>query len=147
MAEKLPPPVPKFDRRLIGHWKSDARRTLAEWRWGEKPTPKRRQVVRWIFGKLVLTYKRNEVVSELKGDRWSRRYKVLGADETSVAILVFGRMKGGQFMDHFLLDEFLKPKIYHIHFIERGYWISLGCNREFFRRLSRSATAKARSRK
>jgi len=66
---------------------------------------------------------------------------VLAADETSVAVLEFGdlKVKNARNYDRLCLEsvkEFSpKRKIHHINFEGEHYWISLGKNREFFRRI------------
>ena len=104
-----------------------------------------------LFGKLVLIYSRDWVVSKLNGFETKRRYVVLATDEVSVAILIYGQMnirnRKAYSPDALkLVDEFgSPPTIYHIHFDKRGYWISLGMNREFFRRIdgAKSTTRRA----
>jgi len=59
-------------------------------------------------------------------EEWEQscQYSVLGADEDSVAIVLYGKSQ--------------VPKIQHIHFDKSHYWICLGNsgNREFFRKVS-----------
>jgi hypothetical protein len=108
------------DKRLLGIWRSDRRRTLKEWVFKTRATPKRRKVVRSMFGFLTLRFTRHRVYSEFKGYREVHGYKILGSDSSSVAITYWNSLLG-------------EWTIQHIHF-ERGcYWITLGRNREFFR--------------
>jgi hypothetical protein len=142
-----PPRFQKFDKRLLGTWKSDKRRTFKDWVWKKKLAPARRKFFESLFGKLRVTYTRGRVISSLRHRGWeqSQRYIVVAHDETSVAIVKYGPL---QIKDRRKYDaENLKlaeemfgvhPKITHIHFDKQHYWISLGNgrNREFFRKIS-----------
>ena len=75
-----------------------------------------------MFGYLTLRFTRGRMYSEFKGHREVQKYKVLASDADSVAILY--------------QDLLLKrSSIQHIHFEGRHYWIALGWNREFFRKV------------
>ena len=140
-----PPRFPKTDRRLVGTWKSDAARTLAEWKWGKKPSLKAQRSLEALFGKLEISYSRHKVVSVLPDRRWkqSRRYKVLGVDEKSVAIVQYGKLeiegheKYWQEGLRMIEKMHSKPVISHIHIQGDYFWILIGDgkNREFFRRV------------
>jgi hypothetical protein len=146
MARIVQPKFPKFDKRLLGVWKSDKKRTFQEWRW-VKPLPlKKKKRFKSIFGKLEVTYARAKVISTLRHRKWeqARRYVILGIDDESVAILQFGeieiknRRKYDSANLKFVKELFgSKPKIQHIHFDKKHYWISLGNgrNRECFRKI------------
>ena len=113
----------KIDRRLLGAWRSDKKLTLAEWVFPKTASPKGRQVMRSLFGKLTMRYTATHVFTELDGDRTSCRYKILAIDEESVAIL--------------RLIEDGRSEIQHVHFADRNvHWVSSGRNREFFRRVA-----------
>jgi len=139
-----PPKIPKTDKRLIGTWKSDAKRTLREWLWKKEPSEDRVRFVKFIFGKSEITYSRNTVTLNYTGE-WasSRHFAVLGVDKDSVAIIHYGQadIKNRQkYLPESLeiLDElYATPKILHIHFEKNYFWISLagGRNREFFRKM------------
>jgi hypothetical protein len=151
--ESAVPRFPKTDKRLLGTWKSDRRRTFAEWNWKKNTSPKRRARLQSLFGKLEVTYTRTKVFCHLpdrnpfKFDlrKWEtcQRYAVLGVDETTVAIVQFGEL---EIKDSakcwperlWLVKEFAsRPQIKVIHFEKKHYWISLGNgrNREFFKRI------------
>ena len=133
--------VARVDSRLLRRWKSDAKRTLSEWRWRKWLSSRRKKRFEAIFGKWVLTYTRTRVTSRLPDFEMSQRYSVLGADEASVAIVRFGerQIKNPRRYDPCLLQLAKecspKQRIEHIHFSGNHYWVSLGSNREFFRRL------------
>ena len=139
------PSFPKTEKRLLGTWKSDKRRTFAEWSWAKKLTPKKKEWFKSIFGKLEINYGRTKVISRLRHRRWeqSRRYVVLGSDENSVAIVNFGRLEIKNRRKYSplgleIVDELhSKPEIKHIHFDKKHFWVLIGNgkNRQFFRKL------------
>jgi hypothetical protein len=116
-------PARKTDARLLGTWRSDRRRTLQDWIWPPRTGEKVRKRLSAAFGHLILRYTRTRIYSDLKGFQDTETYEILGADSNSVAIVVRGP-----------LPE--QGTIYHIHFEgDRHYWISLGRQREWFRRV------------
>ncbi len=123
-------PPPKTDLRLLGHWKSDRRRTLADWKWAPRTNPKKKKFVASLFGHLKLRYTRRYVYSDYQGTKSRERYEVLGSDSHSVAISV----------RRSLMDE---PRIYHVTFEDNGYWIPLGRGREWFRRPRKTKRAQS----
>jgi len=119
----MPSQTRKTHRRLLGTWRSDRRRTLKDWVWPPRTSAKARK--RWaaIFGHLLLRYTRTRVYSDYQGTESTQEYAILGSDADSVAIKTYDS----------LLEE---DRIYHIHFEgERHYWITLGRQREWFRRV------------
>jgi hypothetical protein len=113
-----PPRV--VDPRLLGTWRSDAALTLPEWVFAEGTTDAQQSRIRSLFGKFTMRYTAARVFTEFEGDRTVCSYRVVATDPDSVAIL--RRTEG-------------KNEIQHIHFIESSvYWVSVGRNREFFRR-------------
>jgi hypothetical protein len=139
------PIVPKTDVRLLGTWKSDAKRTFQEWTWRKTLPPEKKKRIKSLFGKLEVTYNRTKVISKLRHRNWtsSRSYTVLGVDETSVAIITFGelevkkRKKDNPYGLELLKNLYSKPQIQQIYFDQKHYWISIGNgkNREFFRKI------------
>jgi len=109
-------PVP-VDRRLLGSWRSDRRKTMAEFAWPRSMKADRRKWFAGLFGHLKLRYTPRYVYSDLKGFCERDRYEVVAMDADSVAI-VYG---AGQ--------------ILHIHFEDDWYWISCGRQREWFKRV------------
>ena len=95
---------------------------------------------------MEVTYTRSKVIHDLAHRQWeqARRYSVVAADETSVAIVQFGKIeiKNRRKYDaeNLRMVEALfppKPKISHIHFGKKHFWISIGTgkNREFFKKI------------
>ena len=107
----------RTDARLLGTWRSDRERTVAELSARPDFPDASKAKLASMFGKLELRYTRRYCYSKL--DEFERRspYRVLGSDAESVAILADGA-------------------IHHIHFDGDSYWMTLGSSnvREFFRR-------------
>lgn len=115
---------PRTDRRLLGTWCSDRKATVAEWRFQKRLTPEKRRRFPDIFGHLRITYSPTRVWVIFHEDQAVGSYELLATDPESVAIRhgVFG------------LDE--TPRIQHLHFEGlECYWIALGSNREWFKRV------------
>jgi hypothetical protein len=107
----------KTDRRLIGIWRSDRRRTLKDWIWKPRTSVEQRKRVADIFGHLVIRFTRQKMHTNFKGEQSSASYEVIGVDADSVAIM--------------------HQSIQHIHFVGTGhYWITLGREREWFRKVA-----------
>ena len=115
------------DPRLIGTWRSDARRTSLEIAARRDITAAKKKKLRRFFGKLELRYTPTRCYSLLNGQVSVNRYIVVAKDPSSVALLVSNPVMG----DH----------IVHIHFEGSHYWIILGSGRmrEFFKRVAKPA--------
>src|SRR5208282_2104467 len=115
--------ITKTDRRLIGAWRSDRRRTLKDWIWCPRASAAHRKRVADIFGHLVIRFTRQRMHTEFKEQRSSQNYEVLGSDSESVAITHWNS----------LLE---RQSIQHIHFVGDDHcWIAIGRQREWFRRV------------
>jgi hypothetical protein len=145
-AKPEPPRFSKVDRRLLGTWKSDKRRTFAEWNWKRNTSPKKKANLKAFFGKLEITYTRTKIITVLphRKSEWARRYAVLGTDDESVAVVQFGEIdfKNRRKYDPEnlkMVDKMFgsKPRIQQINFDKKHFWFSLGNgrNREFFRKI------------
>ena len=126
---------PRTDRRLLGTWCSDREATVAEWRFRKRLSPEKRRRFLDIFGHLRITYSPTRVRVIFHKEEAVGRYELLATDPESVAIR-HGVMS---------LDE--TPRIQHLHFEGPDrYWIALGSNREWFKRvLPRRRIPKRRS--
>ena len=112
-----------YDLRLIGTWRSDARRTLREiGRRRDIPASKKSKLRRF-FGKLELRYTRTHCHARLGDAVTVTRYTVVAKDSSSAAVVSLDPLAGRQ--------------ISHIHFQGNWYWVSLGSGqmREFFKRI------------
>jgi hypothetical protein len=124
----MPRHAPKTDKRLLGSWKSDRRRTVSEWRFKKRLSPQRKRKFLAIFGRLALTYTRTRIRGVLRRYRFIQSYKLLAADSDTVAII---------YHDSQLTSEW---RIQHIHFQGTDrFWIALGPNREWFKRVKKRA--------
>ena len=113
----------KSDSRLIGIWRSDRRRTVKDWVWPPRASAARRKRVGDIFGHLTIRFTRQKIHTAFKGERSAGNYEILGSDADSVAIMHWNPL-------------FERQTIQHIHFVgERHYWIAIGRQREWFRRV------------
>jgi hypothetical protein len=143
MTKLAPPGFPKKDKRLLGTWKSDRARTLKEWIWVKHPSAAKRKKLAALFGRLEIRFLPGRMISKLPHCGWetSRPYVVLGTDETSVAVFEFGdlQIKNARKYDSLCLawvkELWSERRIRHINFEGEHYWISLGRNREFFRKI------------
>jgi hypothetical protein len=119
------PPTPaQRKRQLLGHWRSDSKRTLAELAQRRFYSKKRIEFLRTIFGKLEVWYRPTTFVSTFKGKKSIYKYKILGADSYSIVILLDQK------------PPLVGPKIQLITFEEDYFWINLGGGaREFFKRI------------
>jgi hypothetical protein len=112
----------QFDKRLLGTWRSDRTRTLKEWVWPRGLSQAKLRRARKIFGHLTIRYTPRRAYTEFKGTRSFRDYEVIAIDSSSVAILAFDVVRG-------------ERRIRHLHFEGDCYWLALGRNREWFRRV------------
>ena len=112
----------KFDKRLLGTWRSDKELTIIYWRYTKELAPDRRERFENLFGKLTIKYTESHAYSEFDETKDSCKYEVIGRDDNSVAII---------------WHEKQEDKIQHIHFEENDlYYVLVGYNVEFFRRVS-----------
>jgi len=145
MAKAIQPRFPKTDKRLLGVWKSDKRRTFAEWNWKTRTPPWKKARLKSFFGKAEITYTRNMVHSKLphRNFEHARQYTILGLDETSVAEVEFGELQIKNRHKYWgeglkiIKEHFSKPEIKHIHFDKDYFWILIGTgkHREFYQKI------------
>jgi hypothetical protein len=112
-----------YEPRLIGTWRSDARKTSREIAVRRDIPASKKSKLRRLFGKLELRYTRTHCHARLGNFVSVTRYTVVAKDSFSVAIFSDSPIAGKQ--------------IFHIHFERNCYWISLGSGRmrEFFKRV------------
>ncbi len=118
------------DKRLIGTWKSNTRRTMREIRNHRHIPEEDHKKLRSLFGKLQIRYtKTRAYITDVDGSKSVEPYTVVAKDLTSVAILA---------PDVFDEEE---QEIAHIHFDGDYYWVLMpewsntACVREYFRRV------------
>jgi hypothetical protein len=112
------------DSRLIGIWRSDARRTSLDVAARRDISAAKQEKLLRLFGKLEVRYTPTHCYSTLNGQVTADRYRVVAKDSSSVALVMSNAIAGEQ--------------IVHIHFEGNHYWIVLGSGRmrEFFKRVS-----------
>jgi hypothetical protein len=116
-------PGVKTDPGLLGTWRSDRRRTVAEWRFFKPVSPKNKRMFLAIFGKLELTYSRKYIRGIFDDYRFRQPYEVLASDSNSVAI-------------HYFDQDIKEWCVRLICFDGKDrFWIPLGGNREWFKRV------------
>lgn len=120
-------PKLKTDKLLLGTWHSDRRRTLKDWTWRRGWPARKRKKLASIFGHLTLRYTRTRLYSDYQGHKEIEQYEIIAADSDSVAIRRWDT----------LLEEW---RIRHIHFEGDRYWISIGRQREWFKRVTKHAS-------
>ncbi len=115
--------VPKYDRRLLGTWRSDRRRTFRHFKPKRGCTPQSLRQLKALFGKLVIRWGRGKYHTELDGYRESTTYEMVASDSVSVVIRYRDGLGG-------------EDQLRQIHFDGDYYWLALGgglC--EYFRRV------------
>jgi hypothetical protein len=112
----------KNDRRLLGMWKSDRRRTFEHFVPRPDATPDAVRKLRALFGKLVVRWTRTMCYSQFDGHESSDPYEVVASDSKSVVIRSVDSLSN-------------ENRLTQIHFEGRHYWICLGGMREFFKRI------------
>jgi hypothetical protein len=112
-----------YDSRLIGTWRSDARKTFLEIAARRDIPASKKSKLRRLFGKLELRYTRTHCHARLGNSVTVTRYTIVAKDASSVAIVSENQLDGRQ--------------IVQIHFERDSFWIFLGSGRmrEFFTRI------------
>ena len=113
-------------KMLLGTWHSDRSLTLKDWIWRRGWTARKRKKLASIFGHLALRYTRSRLYSDYKGHKEIQNYKIVAVDADSVAVILW---------DSSLEDR----QIRHIHFENDRYWIAIGRQREWFKRVKKRA--------
>jgi hypothetical protein len=108
------------DPRLLGTWKSDARRTAVEIAARRDISGTKKKALQRMFGKLEVRYTKTRCYMTFDDVVDVSSYEVVAKDEWSVAVVYTGSIGSA---------------IYHIHFEGHRYWICLGAIREYFRRI------------
>jgi hypothetical protein len=121
------------DRRLLGTWKSDRRRTFQNFKPRRACAPQVLRRLKAIFGKLFIRYGPKRYYTDLDGIRDSGAYEIVARDSKSVVIRHHDTLSG-------------EDRLQHIHFDGEFYWIAVaivnGTLREFFRRIPDEADAR-----
>ncbi len=133
---------PLVDRRLLGIWKSDRRKTFQHFTPSPQATSESLARLKLIFGKLIIRYGKTRYYSEYNGSSDSTRYEVVAKDSSSVVIREFHNNPIASYPGatrDLLLDLFPPEKLVQIHFEDKWYWIWAWGHglREYFRRVAK----------
>jgi hypothetical protein len=117
-----------YEPRLLGSWRSDAKRTARELAARRDIPAKSKKVLRKLFGRLELRYTRTKCYATLDGNTEALTYTVVARDSDSVAIVTNDPLTG--------------QVVSHIHFTGSHLWVPVGSGmfREFFKRVRPSNT-------
>ncbi len=117
-----------IDKRLLGTWKSDLRRTTREARERHLIPEEKIKNFKRLFGKLRVRFTRTRMYLDFQGEKSVTPYRVAAKDAWSVAILAPG-----------IIDR-EREEIYHIHFEGPYYWVwpELARCPEYFKRIEPS---------
>jgi hypothetical protein len=114
----------KWDRRLIGTWKSDRRRTFAFWKPGAGYKVENVPKLKALFGKLTIRWGRGKFHTEYKGYRETCPYEIVARDSDSVVIRCW-------------CSIFEEYRVRQIHFDGDYYYVAVGPGLiEHFRQIS-----------
>ncbi len=115
--------LPAYDRRLIGIWKSDRRKTFMHYKPKSTLSPSKLRRFKALFGKFVVRWGRGKIYTELDGWKDSGPYEIVASDAESVVVRTHDAI-------------FDRPVLHQIHFEGDHYWIALdGGFCEWFRRV------------
>lgn len=76
----------KFDRRLLGTWKSDRRKTFLHYKPLKHFAPERFRKFRSLFGQMIIHWERGKFTITLKEMTNTTAYQVVARDDCSVVI-------------------------------------------------------------
>jgi len=118
-----------YDARLLGLWRSDAKRTWREVAARRDIPTRNANTLRRLFGTLELRYTRTRCYATLQGHTDVFPYTVAAKDSSSVAIVS--------------CDPIAGQVISHLHYEGSYMWVSVGTGqfREFLKRARRSTRA------
>ena len=115
-----------FDKRLIGTWRSDKRRTAAEIQARrDLPVGRRRTMLMSLFGRLTIRYTRSRYYVTLNGFTEALPLRVVAQNADGVVVV------SGDEISHVRFERRPNGQT------PRYYWISLGQFREYFRKVNR----------
>jgi hypothetical protein len=113
----------KFDKRLIGTWQSDRRKTFQHYKPDKSISASHLRRFKALFGKMVVRWGRTKCYSELDGWEDSGPYEIIASDDSSIVI---------RHLDAITSQNVLTQ----IHFEGDYYWFAIdGHMNEWFRRL------------
>jgi hypothetical protein len=114
--------VRKVDRRLLGTWKSDRRRTFRHYVPKPGTSPQSLRKLKSLFGKLVVRWGFRRVHTDLDGFEDSSDYEIIAHDSSSVVVECFDSLSQ-------------EKRLLQIQFEDNYYWVWAGNLREYFKRV------------
>ena len=110
---------------LRGTWRSDRRRTVAQWVYPKRLAVARRKSFEAIFGKMVVQFTPTRHISKYGSRSWSAPYRVLWSREgpTFPQLVLLFEGKDGETAQHIFFDS------------PNSYYIQGGKCAEFFKRV------------
>jgi hypothetical protein len=113
----------KFDKRLLGTWKSDRRLTFKHYIPHRTSTPAKLRRFKSLFGKLTVRWTKSKQYADLEGFKTSDAYEVVASDSVSVVVRGYSHI-------------FEETRVSQIFFEKDHYWFWTPWGwREFFRRV------------
>jgi hypothetical protein len=113
---------PLADRRLLGTWRSDRRKTFRHFVPGPGATPAGVRKLRGLFGRLAVRWTAARYHLSLDGTWQSAPYEVLGRDAESVVVRYYD-------------PRTREWRLQQLRFEGRYYWLWAWGLREYFRRV------------
>ena len=124
-----------MEKRLYGTWISDKTTTLERWRWPKGITRAKKKRFSDLFGKLQIRFSKNYLYTDLEGFKQKQKYRVIASDEASVVLQRIDTPKSLKEIPVPLRELATKYTLRHIFFDGDRYWVPVGWNQEWFRRL------------
>jgi hypothetical protein len=109
--------------RLVGVWRSDADRTVRDWKFQREMDDASRQRFASVFGKMTWRITPSSWISEYNGTTLPLRYKVVDSDSRSVVVRHLVGKNGQAGLSQYFFDE------------ENYLYVASGTNFEFFKRV------------
>lgn len=103
----MPVSNPKWDKRLLGTWKSDRRRTFQHWKPKPNCPPSKTRKFKAIFGRLTVRWERGKLHSAFEEPLDVQTYRVVASDDYSVVIQLDCSVFGERLVQiHFEGDDY-----------------------------------------
>lgn len=124
----------KWDRRLLGTWKSDKRRTFKHYRPRRGCSPQALARLKSLFGKLIVHWGAGTYHTILDGRKTTGTYKIVAQDWNSVVIRSFNEFIGEFDLTQIIFDG----EYYYITTIWAGHIV------EHFRKVKSDPKGKSK---
>lgn len=95
-----------YDKRLIGTWKSDSRRTFRNWKPRAGVSPARTRKFKGLFGKLIVRWTPKGVFSGFDPNALEgTSYEVVASDSFSVVVRTYCEWLDESTLDYILFED------------------------------------------